>query len=97
MENTIEQKKPETEARVMVERKDEYRESIKKLIDATVKNALEQEMQKAAQELIDEQRKAIKQLIEEQKVALRQIVEEEKKEIWARAEELRKSVLKLGL
>lgn len=96
MENVVEQKKVEAGPRVIVE-KDEYRESIRKLIDATVKSALEQEMQKAAQELIEEQRKAIKQLVDEQKAALRQIVDEEKKAIWARAEELRKSVLKLGL
>jgi uncharacterized membrane protein len=96
MENVVEQKKVEAVTMPVSER-DEYRESVKKLIDATVKSALEQEMQKAAQELIEEQRKAIRQLIEEQRAALRQIVEEEKKSIWARAEELRRQVLKLGL
>ncbi len=96
MEKVIEHKKDETIVKVGSE-KDEYRESIKKLIDTTVRNALEQDMQKAAQELIDEQRKAIRQLIEEQRAALRQIVEEEKKSIWAKAEELRRQVLKLGL
>ncbi len=76
---------------------DDYRESIRKLIDAEVRNALDDEMRKAAQELMEEQKKAVRQLIEEQKSAIRQVVEEEKKAIWEKAESLRKSMLKLGL
>ena len=75
----------------------EYREAVRRLIDTEVKNALEEEMRKAAEELLAEQRKAIRQILEEHKSALQQVVEEEKKEIWVRAEALRKSILKLGL
>lgn len=76
---------------------DDYREAIKKLIDTEVKNALDEELRKAAQELVEEQRKAIQQLVEEHKMAIREVVAEEKKAIWARADELKKSILKMGL
>ncbi len=75
----------------------EYRDAVKKLIETEVKNTIDEEMKKAAQELLDEQRKAIRQIVEEHKLAIREAVEEEKKSIWARAEEMRKSLLKLGL
>lgn len=77
--------------------KDDYRQSVKKLLDSSIKNVMEEELQKAAQELMEEQRKVIKQIIEEQRAVLREIIEEEKKDIHARAEELRKSILNLGL
>ncbi len=76
---------------------DEYRETIRKLIDGEVKNALDEEMRKASQELIEEQRKAVREIVEEHRSAIRQVVEEEKKAIWERAEALRKSILNLGL
>ncbi len=82
---------------VTSEAKGDYRESIKKLIETSIKGVLDEEMRKAAQELMEEQRKAVKQILEEQKAVLREVVEEEKKAIWARAEELRKSIVKLGL
>ena len=97
MESTVEQKEKQVIGKIMTESKEEYRESIKKLIDSAVKNALDEEMHKAIQELLEEQRNAVKQVVEELRVTLRQIVDEEKKAIWERAEELRKSVLKLGL
>ena len=75
----------------------EYRGAVKKVIETEVRNALDEEMRKAAQELLDEQRKAIRQLVEEHRLAIREAVEEEKKAIWTRLEELRKSILKLGL
>ncbi len=75
----------------------EYREAVKKLIETEVKNVIDVEMRKAAQELLDEQRKAIRQMVEEHRTAIREAVEEEKKAIWARVEELKKSMLKLGL
>lgn len=75
----------------------EYREAVKKVIEAEVRNAIDEEMRKAAQELVDEQRKAIMQLVEEHKLAIREVVEEERKAIWTRLEELRKSILKFGL
>lgn len=76
---------------------DEYREAVKKLINAEVKSALDEELRKAAQELQEEQRKAIHELVEEHKAAIREVVEEEKLAIWARADELKKSILKMGL
>ena len=76
---------------------DEYRESIRKLINDEIKNTLEEEMKKAAQELMEEQKKAVRQILEEHRAAIRQIVEEEKKEIWEKADALRKSILKVGL
>ena len=81
----------------IVEDKSEYKDLLKNLIDTAVKNAFEQEMQKATQELVEEQRKAIRQIVDGYKLALRQIVDEEKKSIWEKAEELRKSLLKLGI
>ena len=75
----------------------EYREAVRKLIETEVKNVIDEEMKKAAQELLDEQRNAIRQMVEEHKIAIRQAVEEEKKAIRQRVEELRKSILKLGL
>jgi len=76
---------------------DEYREAVKKLIETEVRNAIDEEMTKAAQELLEEQRKAIRQMVEEHKNAIREAVEEEKKVIWTRVDELRKSISKLGL
>ena len=76
---------------------DDYRDAVKKLIEGEMKNVVDEEMRKAAEELLDEQRKAIKQVLEEQRKAIRQVVEEEKKAVWARLEELRNSVSKLGL
>ena len=97
METSVEQKEKQVVSKIMAGSKEEYRESIKKLIDTAVKNALDDEMHKAIQELLEEQRKAVRQVLEELRATLRQIVDEEKKAIWERAEELRKSVLKLGL
>jgi hypothetical protein len=98
METKIEQKEKQLNSQFKTgDNKDEYRQSIKLLIDTAVKNALDEEMHKAIQELLEEQRTAVKQVLEELRVTLRQIVDEEKKAIWERSEELRKSILKLGL
>ena len=75
----------------------EYREAVRKVIETEVRNLIDEEMRKAAHELLDEQKKAIRQLVEEHRLAIREVVEEEKKAIWARLEELRKSILKIGL
>jgi hypothetical protein len=98
METRIEPKEKQISSQIKTgDNKDEYRQSIKLLIDTAVKNALDEEMHKAIQELLEEQRKAVRQVLEELRATLRQIVEEEKKAVWERAEELRKSILKLGL
>jgi ATP-dependent Zn protease len=76
---------------------DEYRDAVKKLIETEVKDAIDEELRKAAQELLEEQRKAIRQMVEEHRLAIKEAVEEEKKAIWTRVEELRRSILKLGI
>jgi polyhydroxyalkanoate synthesis regulator phasin len=76
---------------------DEYREAVKKLIQTEIGNIIDEEIRKAARELLEEQKKAIRQVVEEHRLAIRQAVEEEKKAIWSRLEELRRSIMKLGL
>ena len=46
----------------------EYREAVRKLIETEVRNVIDEEMRKAAQELLDEQRKAISQMVEEHRL-----------------------------
>ena len=75
----------------------EYREAVRKLIEAEVRNSIDEEMKKAAQELLEEQRRAIRQMVEEHRIAIREAVEEEKKAIWGRVDELRKSITQLGM
>jgi hypothetical protein len=95
MESTVERKK---ENRVVSPTNiNEYRENIRKVMYDELRNALDEEIQKAAQELMEEQRKAIRQILEEHKAAIRQVVDEEKKTIWEKAELLRQSILKFGL
>ncbi len=72
---------------------DEYRQSIKKLIDSAVKSSFDEELRRATQEIQEEQRRAVKELIEEQRSLVRKLVEEEKKAIWAKIEETKKSVV----
>jgi ClpP class serine protease len=76
---------------------DEYRENIRRLMMDEVRKIVDEEMQKASQELLEEQRKAIRFILDEHKAAIRQVVEEEKKSIWEKAEMLRQSILKMGL
>jgi hypothetical protein len=76
---------------------DEYRENIRRLMLEELRKALDEEIQKGAQELMEEQRKAIRQILEEHKAAIHQVVDEEKKSIWEKAELLRQSILKFGL
>jgi ATP-dependent Zn protease len=75
----------------------EYREAVRKQLNAEVKKIIDLEMQKAAQELIEERKNATRQMVEEYKTLIHQIVEEQKAEIWKEAETLKKSMLQLGL
>ncbi len=75
----------------------EYRETVRKQLNDEVKNIVDLEIQKAAQELIEEQKKATKQLVEEFRATIREIVQEEKEEIWKRTETLKESTLQTGL
>ncbi len=76
---------------------EDYRESIRKLINVEVRNALDEEMRKAVAALVEEQRKAVNQIVEEHREALKQVVDEEKKAIWGKMDLLRKSISQLGL
>ena len=75
----------------------DHRDAVRKLIQEEMQIVVDEEMRKAAEELLEEQRKAIRHVVEEQRQVIRQVVEEEKKAVWARVEELRKSISKLGL
>ncbi len=86
----VEYEKGRTDANV-------YRDAVKKTIEAEVKNTLDEELRKAAEELLEEQRKAIRHMLEEHRKVIREAVEDEKKAIWKRVEELRKSISQLGI
>ena len=75
----------------------DYRDAVRKLIEKEMKNVVDEEMRKAAEELLEEQRKAIMEVLEEQRKTIREVEEEEKKAIWARLEDLKESVSNLGL
>ena len=76
---------------------DAYRAAVKNLIDKELAGIIDEEIRKAAMELIEEQRKAIRETVDEHKLVIRQVVEEEKAAIRARVEELRRSITRLGL
>ena len=76
---------------------DDYRMELWKLIESEVKNVMDEEINKAKQELVAEQKKVIIQIVEEHRSILRELVEEEKKTIRDKAEELRKAILRFGL
>ena len=75
---------------------EEYRASVKNLIETEVGNIIDEEIKKAAQELIDEQRRAIREAVNEHKAIVREVVEEEKRSIHERIDELRESIIRLG-
>jgi hypothetical protein len=74
----------------------EYRVSVKRLIENEVASIVDEEIGIAERELAEEQRKAIKELVEEYKLVIRQIVEEEKKALYMKVSELRQSIIRLG-
>jgi len=77
--------------------KDDYRASVRKLIEKEAEPIVEEEIRKAAQELIEEQRLAIKEAVDQHRVLVREVVEEEKLAIRSRVEELRRSIMTLGM
>jgi len=93
----ITEQRKETEHRRESAGADAQRDAVRKLIEAEIRNVVDEEMRKAAQELMEEQRRAIRQMVEEQKAVIREAVEEEKKAIWTRVEEMRQSISKIGL
>jgi len=76
---------------------DNYRNSVRKLIDTEFENALSMEIKKAATELLEEQKKAIAQIFEECKSAIWQVAEEEKQAVWKNSESIRRAILSTGL
>ena len=76
---------------------DDYRDSMRILIQGEIKNAVDEEMRKAADELLAARNQAIKQVLDEQRAAIRLVVEEEKKAIWVRLEDLRDSIFNNSL
>ena len=76
---------------------DEYRASVKNLIEKEVGTIMDEEIRNAARELVEEQRKAIREAVEEHKLVIRQVVDEEKLAIRAKVEELRRSIIRLGM
>ena len=77
--------------------KDDYRNSVKQLIQKEVEPLVDEEIRKAALELVEEQRKAIREAVEEHKQVIKEVVEEEKHAIRARVEELKRSIIRLGI
>ena len=77
--------------------RDAYRDTIRKLLNIELKNALDTEWQKAAEEIKNAQRQAIASMLDEHRSIIQQVVEEEKKKIHKKVDALRKSVLDLGL
>ncbi len=74
-----------------------YREAVRKQLNEQVKKAVDIDLQKAAQELMEERKNATRQVVEEYRTVIHQIVQEEKEEIWKKAETLKKSILQFGL
>jgi hypothetical protein len=76
---------------------DDYRASVRRMMETEVGNIIEDEIKAAAKELVEEQRMAIREAVGEHKRIIREVLEEEKLAIRARVEELRASIVKLGM
>ena len=76
---------------------EEYRKEVSRLLETEIRNLIDEEMEKARQEILEEQRNAIRQLVEEHRAVIREVVEKEKEAIWTRLDNLRQSIFKMGL
>jgi hypothetical protein len=63
---------------------DLYREPIKKALYSAIGDAIDDETQRATQEMMQVREKAIQELIEEEKNVIKKIIEDEKKSIWTK-------------
>jgi len=88
---------PVTEKEAVMSFTDEYRVSLKKQMEKEVEVILDEEIRKAAQELIQEQWRAIRETAEEHKQIIREVVAEEKLAFQARVEEFKRSIATLGM
>ena len=76
---------------------EDYRASVRRIIQSEVSNLVDEEIRNAAKELVEEQRRAIREAVEEHRRVIREVVEEEKVAVRARVDEIRKSIARLYL
>lgn len=101
--NENESESPAVEPREENENKGEMldieaqKEAIKRLLQDKIKDAFDEELRKATEELMKEQRTAIKEMVEEQRRLIKETVEDEKKAIWEKVEEIRQSISTIGI
>ena len=76
---------------------DDYRASVRRLMETEIGNIIDDEIKAAAKELVEAQRMAIREAVEEHKRIIREVVEQEKLSIRARIEDLRESIIRLGM
>ncbi len=74
----------------------DYQDGVWRLLETELADILNEEIKKAAQELLEEQKKMIRQLVDENKTIIRQIIDEEKQAAWDNQIALRKSILTIS-
>lgn len=70
---------------------DLYKEPIRKALYSVIGTAIEDEIQRATQEIMQERENAIKQLVEEERIIIQKIIGDEKKAIWTKVFEDKQS------
>jgi hypothetical protein len=75
----------------------DYQEAMRKLIEDDIRNDVEEEMRKAADELLAARRQAIREVLEEQRQAIKQVIEEQRQVVWAGLEDLRDTISNYSL
>jgi len=75
-----------TATSAIIENKEIYKESVRKLLHDMIGNALDEDTRETTQKLTEERQKAIQVLVEENKSAIKGMVEEGKKIIRARSQ-----------
>jgi hypothetical protein len=76
---------------------EDYRASMKRLIQKEVGDILDEELRIASKEIIEAQRAAIRETLQEHRLVINAVVEEEKRTIRSRVDELKRSIIKLGM
>jgi hypothetical protein len=74
----------------------DYRASVKRMIQTEVGTMIDEEIKKAALQLIEEQRTVVREAIEEHKLVIRQVVEEERQVLRGRVEGISRAAIRLG-
>ena len=70
----------------------DYSQQLTDVIRAEINNEINEEIEKAKQQLIEEQKKIIAQVVEEQKSLIQKTVDEEKKVMWDKIANIRESL-----